>query len=128
LLSLQRLRAASDGDQRELGAARRPPAAARAAAAGARRPAAAAARRIAHTHIRRRAARIALFTTCRSRCFMAEEMLRAMMVLDTAACCCCYSYYYYGCTQSAPDRRFGKFRCAPRRIGLAGGDGRSTLK
>jgi hypothetical protein len=26
--------------------------------------------------------------------------------------------------QSAPDRRFGKFRCAPRRIGLAGGDGR----
>eukprot|EP01049_Picozoa_sp_SAG25_P002976 SAG25_NODE_162_length_13200_cov_4.969163_6_plen_151_part_00 len=30
--------------------------------------------------------------------------------------------------QSAPDRRFGKFRCAPRRIGLAGGDGRSTLK
>jgi hypothetical protein len=31
-------------------------------------------------------------------------------------------------SQSAPDRRFGKFRCAPRRIGLAGGDGRSTLK
>eukprot|EP01047_Picozoa_sp_COSAG01_P060714 COSAG01_NODE_7485_length_3190_cov_2.884180_1_plen_56_part_10 len=28
-------------------------------------------------------------------------------------------------SQSAPDRRFGKFRCTPRRIGLAGGDGRT---